>query len=47
VSHNLEGVASFCDRALWLGGGTARMIGPSRDVVDAYGEWASGHSTNA
>lgn len=36
VSHALEIVRTLCDRAVWLDGGVARMVGPSSVVVDAY-----------
>jgi lipopolysaccharide transport system ATP-binding protein len=36
VSHALETVRTLCDRAVWLDGGIARMVGPSGVVVDAY-----------
>ncbi|MFH1279203.1 MAG: ABC transporter ATP-binding protein [Candidatus Eisenbacteria bacterium] len=36
VSHDLEGVRRFCERAIWLDGGRIRASGPSGDVVDAY-----------
>ena len=36
VSHSLESLASFCDRAMWLDRGSVRMIGPAADVVGAY-----------
>jgi lipopolysaccharide transport system ATP-binding protein len=36
VSHALETVRTLCDRAVWLDGGLARMIGPVGAVVDAY-----------
>lgn len=36
VSHVLPQVAEFCDRVLWLERGRVRMIGPARQVVDAY-----------
>jgi ABC-2 type transport system ATP-binding protein len=38
VSHALDAVARFCDRALLLVGGEVQAIGPSEDVVDRYAE---------
>ncbi len=36
VSHNLNKVAEFCDRAMWLERGMVRHIGEAGDVVDHY-----------
>ncbi len=36
VSHSLPQVAEFCDRALWLAGGTVRALGTAEDVVRQY-----------
>ena len=36
VSHALEVVRTLCDRAVWLDGGQARMVGSAGPVVDAY-----------
>jgi len=36
VSHALNNVAEFCDRAAWLSDGKIRSIGPAEDVVDQY-----------
>lgn len=36
VSHSLNSVVDFCDRAMWLDGGRLRAVGPSADVVEAY-----------
>ena len=36
VSHNLESITRFCDRALFLARGEVRSIGPAADVVDEY-----------
>jgi ABC-type polysaccharide/polyol phosphate transport system ATPase subunit len=38
VSHDLESVVRFCDRALLLADGEIRHIGEPQDVVDAYRE---------
>src|SRR5918998_2400952 len=34
VSHDLQAVARFCDRALLLVGGQAQAVGPAESVVD-------------
>ncbi len=36
VSHSMELVRDFCDRAVWLDHGRTRMVGPSADVIRAY-----------
>lgn len=36
VSHNLNEIASGCDRAVWLEQGELQMIGESAEVVAAY-----------
>jgi ABC-type polysaccharide/polyol phosphate transport system ATPase subunit len=36
VTHSLDLVTRFCDEALWLDGGVARMQGDPKRVVDAY-----------
>ncbi len=36
VSHALNNVAEFCDRAMWLNHGTIVEIGPAADVVERY-----------
>lgn len=36
VSHALNQVASFCDRALWLERGRAELIGEAEEVVATY-----------
>ena len=36
VSHNLELVRSLCSEVLWLEKGTARVLGPSDEVLDRY-----------
>src|SRR5207253_8337126 len=38
VSHDLESVVRFCDRALLLADGEIQSIGEPQDVVDAYRE---------
>ncbi len=35
VSHNLQAVASLCDRAVWLDG-AVRAEGPAREVLEKY-----------
>jgi ABC-type polysaccharide/polyol phosphate transport system ATPase subunit len=36
VSHDLDTVAKFCDQAIWLDHGLAKMYGPAAEVVEAY-----------
>jgi ABC-type polysaccharide/polyol phosphate transport system ATPase subunit len=36
VSHDLEALASLCDRLVWLDHGRVRQVGPPDEVVDAY-----------
>lgn len=38
VSHSLETVASFCDRAIWMEHGRVRQMGPVDAVIAAYSE---------
>ncbi len=39
VSHALNKVAEFCDRALWLHEGEIRHVGPAAEVVSLYRDW--------
>src|SRR5262249_48988405 len=36
VSHDLESLATFCDRGVWMDHGRVRQDGPIREVVAAY-----------
>ncbi|MGE0444355.1 MAG: ABC transporter ATP-binding protein [Vicinamibacterales bacterium] len=36
VTHSLDLVTRFCDEALWLDGGRARLQGDPKRVIDAY-----------
>jgi ABC-type polysaccharide/polyol phosphate transport system ATPase subunit len=36
VSHAMGSVRSMCDRLAWLDHGELRMVGQTRDVIDAY-----------
>jgi len=36
VTHSLDLVARFCDEALWLDGGVAKLNGDPKRVIDAY-----------
>lgn len=36
VSHSIDQVKSFCDRAVWLYNGTIKMDGATDEVIDAY-----------
>lgn len=51
VSHDLDGVESMCDRAIWLDHGIVKANGPAREVVQEYrsysGVQSSRHSVPA
>ena len=36
VSHDLDSVARFCDRTLYLQGGKEPMVGDTKEVIDLY-----------
>jgi ABC-type polysaccharide/polyol phosphate transport system ATPase subunit len=36
VSHNLQLIRNFCDRAVWIDGGRVAMVGSPSDVCSAY-----------
>jgi ABC-type polysaccharide/polyol phosphate transport system ATPase subunit len=36
VSHDLNAIRVLCDRILWLDHGRVRMMGPAKEVVNAY-----------
>lgn len=36
VSHSLEQIREMCDRVIWLEHGNVKMIGPTKEVCDAY-----------
>jgi ABC-type polysaccharide/polyol phosphate transport system ATPase subunit len=36
VSHDLDSVARFCDRTLYLQSGREQMVGDTKDVIDLY-----------
>ena len=36
VSHNLEQIRKLCNRVVWMEKGKLRMIGPTKEVCDAY-----------
>lgn len=36
ASHDLDRIASECERAVWLSGGTVRLLGPAATVVAEY-----------
>jgi len=38
VSHDLDALARFCNRAIWLDHGAIRLAGPTDDVLAAYTE---------
>lgn len=39
VSHDLGSIQNLCKTGVWLDHGIARMIGPSKDVAEAYLEY--------
>ena len=40
VSHDLEAISSFCDRALLLDGGVVAALGSAQEVVGRYAHHA-------
>jgi len=36
VSHSMGVVNKFCDRAAWIKDGEVKMLGPTKEVTDAY-----------
>ena len=38
VSHNNEDVRMLCDNAVWMDHGRMKLVGPTEDVLRAYGE---------
>ena len=36
VSHSLEQIREICDRVIWLEHGNVKMIGPIKEICDAY-----------
>ena len=36
VSHSLEQIREMCDRVIWLEHGNVKMIGPTKEICDAY-----------
>ena len=38
VSHSLDVLAEFCDRAMWLDDGKVRLVGQADEVVSLYRE---------
>lgn len=39
VSHDMNAVRRFCDRAIWMDHGQIRMAGETNEVLDAYTEY--------
>ena len=39
VSHSMQQIRDFCDRAIWLEAGRLRMDGTAEDVVREYGKF--------
>ncbi len=46
VSHDLQTVQKFCDRAIWMDRGRIRLQGPTLDVVKQYSLWLRGRTEN-
>jgi ABC-type polysaccharide/polyol phosphate transport system ATPase subunit len=40
VSHDLQSVASLCDRVMWLDHGRIRFVGPAEQAIAAYEQQA-------
>jgi len=36
VTHNMDAVRKYCDRAIWLYQGKLRMDGPTNEIVEEY-----------
>lgn len=43
VSHDLTALAGFCHQVVWLDRGQLRALGPAREVISAYSEFAHGN----
>jgi lipopolysaccharide transport system ATP-binding protein len=43
VSHDVESVKRFCQRAIWLADGQVRQIGSAKAVCEAYERFLLGH----
>lgn len=46
VSHDLQTIQRFCDRAIWMDRGRVRLQGPTLDVVKQYSLWLRGRTEN-
>jgi lipopolysaccharide transport system ATP-binding protein len=44
ISHDLDQVASLCDRVMWLDGGEVREIGGTVEVVERYTRYLREHA---
>ena len=44
VSHDLQTVQKFCDRAIWMERGRVRLQGPTLEVVKQYSLWLRGRT---
>lgn len=40
VSHDLDSLASLCDRVIWIEGGVVHGAGPAKDIIPLYRESA-------
>ena len=47
VSHDLEALARFCNRAIWLDHGRIRLSGPTGEVLAAYTDAMNGTPAKA
>ncbi len=46
VSHDLQTIQRFCDRAIWMDRGRVRLQGPTLEVVKQYSLWLRGRTEN-
>ena len=47
VSHDLDALARFCNRAIWLDHGRIRLSGPTAEVIAAYSDAMNGAAAPA
>lgn len=46
VSHSMEQIRAFCNRCLWMSGGSQVMLGDVDEVIKAYQDSSKTHPTN-
>lgn len=46
VSHDLQTIQKFCDRAIWMDRGRVRLQGPTLEVVKQYSLWLRSRTEN-